>query len=300
MQSSLLKAAEEALKDVRQREPTDSRHRRHGTDVIVKPPSFIALGGTSSVAPSDARHSPSIPRSNPSSRIRSDARIDSNDGRHRDVNRGDSTNATGRGPARTNHVSGLDAWFQGKIDPGPMKIAEKPRVAAIATMEKPLESRSSSLKLAWQEDLKDMNSDQAHPEEYNLGIPFETDVFEDVESSADDRLQVGEEIDVGRRSGEEVGPDGYWYRWTEVEGKDETGAVQWFEKWWEISDWKGMRELGAEKWGFNAKGLLIQKIIKPSLLTSVALCIAIRHIVRTFCYNAYFTATKEGWMLEVQ
>lgn len=115
-----------------------------------------------------------------------------------------------------------------------------------------------------------------------------------------------------RRSGEEVGAHGYWYRWTEVRGCDETGAVQarlepggalgwwgcfglghalpavprtlcftapaaahlarlppslllaalpsrscplqWYEKWWEVSDWKGMKEMGAEKWGCNERG----------------------------------------------
>lgn len=34
-----------------------------------------------------------------------------------------------------------------------------------------------------------------------------------------------------RRSGEEVGAHGYWYRWTEVRGCDETGAVQ-VRSWW--------------------------------------------------------------------
>jgi len=29
---------------------------------------------------------------------------------------------------------------------------------------------------------------------------------------------------------------------------------QWYEKWWEVSDWRGMKELGAEKWGCNARG----------------------------------------------
>jgi hypothetical protein len=31
-------------------------------------------------------------------------------------------------------------------------------------------------------------------------------------------------------------------------------CVQWYEKWWEVSDWKGMKEMGAEKWGCNARG----------------------------------------------
>lgn len=30
--------------------------------------------------------------------------------------------------------------------------------------------------------------------------------------------------------------------------------LQWYEKWWEVSDWKGMKEMGAEKWGCNARG----------------------------------------------
>jgi hypothetical protein len=29
---------------------------------------------------------------------------------------------------------------------------------------------------------------------------------------------------------------------------------QWYEKWWEASDWRGMKEMGAEKWGCNARG----------------------------------------------
>ncbi len=57
-----------------------------------------------------------------------------------------------------------------------------------------------------------------------------------------------------QRSGEEKGPNGYWYRWTETRGRDATGSVQWFERVWEASDWEGMRELGAEKWGANANG----------------------------------------------
>ena len=56
------------------------------------------------------------------------------------------------------------------------------------------------------------------------------------------------------RSGEEKGPNGYWYRWTEARGRDAAGQVQWCERWWEASDWFGMRELGAEKWGANANG----------------------------------------------
>lgn len=30
--------------------------------------------------------------------------------------------------------------------------------------------------------------------------------------------------------------------------------LQWYEKWWEVSDWRGMKEMGAEKWGCNAQG----------------------------------------------
>ena len=30
--------------------------------------------------------------------------------------------------------------------------------------------------------------------------------------------------------------------------------MEWEEKWWEVSDWAGMKELGAEKSGFRADG----------------------------------------------
>ena len=31
-------------------------------------------------------------------------------------------------------------------------------------------------------------------------------------------------------------------------------CLQWYEKWWEVSDWKGTKEMGAEKWGCNERG----------------------------------------------
>jgi len=57
-----------------------------------------------------------------------------------------------------------------------------------------------------------------------------------------------------RTSGEERGPEGFWKRWTRVEGSSHDGAVRWTEVWWEASDWNGLKELGAEKTGRTAGG----------------------------------------------
>ncbi|KAK9799702.1 hypothetical protein WJX73_000201 [Symbiochloris irregularis] len=57
-----------------------------------------------------------------------------------------------------------------------------------------------------------------------------------------------------RKSGEERGPDGYWYRWTRLRGISQGGKVEWEERWWEASDWAGMKEMGAEKCGCSADG----------------------------------------------
>lgn len=57
-----------------------------------------------------------------------------------------------------------------------------------------------------------------------------------------------------RTSGEEFGENGYWYRWTRLRGVSAAGKVEWEERWWEASDWAGMKEMGAEKLGCTADG----------------------------------------------
>ena len=57
-----------------------------------------------------------------------------------------------------------------------------------------------------------------------------------------------------KRSGEEFGPDGYWKKWTMLKGSSADGSVAWEECWWEASDWKGLRELGAAKKGNTETG----------------------------------------------
>eukprot|EP00951_Prasinocladus_malaysianus_P042587 scaffold518615_cov48-Prasinocladus_malaysianus.AAC.1 len=79
-----------------------------------------------------------------------------------------------------------------------------------------------------------------------------------------------------KKSGEELGPNGFIKRWTLIQGSSNAGKVgasligrltagegsinfensvvhpwqvEWEETWWEASDWSGMRELGAEKSG---------------------------------------------------
>ncbi|KAK9830975.1 hypothetical protein WJX81_004457 [Elliptochloris bilobata] len=57
-----------------------------------------------------------------------------------------------------------------------------------------------------------------------------------------------------RVSGEERGKNGFWLRWTSLRGVSSSGKVEWEERWWEASDWAGMREMGAEKAGCRADG----------------------------------------------
>jgi len=57
-----------------------------------------------------------------------------------------------------------------------------------------------------------------------------------------------------RTTTEEFGADGYWLRQTVMRGVSAQGKVEWEERWWEASDWAGMREMGAEKSGCAADG----------------------------------------------
>ncbi|KAK9867047.1 hypothetical protein WJX84_003121 [Apatococcus fuscideae] len=66
-------------------------------------------------------------------------------------------------------------------------------------------------------------------------------------------------------SGEELGKDGYWFRWTCLRGISPRGKVEWEEKWWEASDWAGMREMGAEKSGCRLDGSAWRETWRESL-----------------------------------
>eukprot|EP00891_Asterochloris_glomerata_P008296 jgi/Astpho2/8296/Aster-01375 len=66
-----------------------------------------------------------------------------------------------------------------------------------------------------------------------------------------------------RQSGEEFGPNGYWFRWHRLRGK--SGKVEWEEYWWEASDWAGMKEMGAEKSGCSAQGAAWRETWKEAL-----------------------------------
>ncbi|KAK9807824.1 hypothetical protein WJX72_010336 [[Myrmecia] bisecta] len=71
---------------------------------------------------------------------------------------------------------------------------------------------------------------------------------------ADGAGQLADGTKYERTSGEERGANGFWLRWTQLQGVSAQGKVEWEEKWWEASDWAGMREMGAEKSGCKADG----------------------------------------------
>lgn len=141
----------------------------------------------------------------------------------------------------TGAPASVDSWFGGKVDTGPVaqrKPAATPknRAAGVQVLDRPVLPDS----LEFAADL---------PESFELHFQEDLPAAE----PGDAALQQGSTAPQ-QTSGEEFGPAGYWHRWTESSGQDESGAVQWYERWWEVSDWKGMKELGAEKWGCNANG----------------------------------------------
>ncbi|PSC71819.1 calcium-transporting ATPase endoplasmic reticulum-type [Micractinium conductrix] len=158
--------------------------------------------------------------------------------------------------------AGVDSWFGDKVDTGPVALrkARQPMqaVGEVAVLERP--AGPTSLEFAPPE-APESAGPSIFPAEMQLH--FQTPQPE-AEAAAEPEAEAAAEAeaepatapegDWERRSGEELGAHGYWYRWTEVRGCDEKGAVQWYEKWWEVSDWRGMKELGAEKWGCNTNG----------------------------------------------
>lgn len=241
----MLKAAKEALQEVRSRDPPDSKHRQlggsisnesYGREWRGRMDHASMIGGATVI---QNQRSP-VNKS-------STSRVDVTSSIARSGQFGDS---------------GVDEWFRGKVDTGSVQFVPSPLAkttrdeprTSIAVMERP--NYPSSLEFASQHDISDLKYEETAE---SLGMVFQNEIIEEEEvvtpepeiDKADEKTSS---MDVQHDSGEEFGPDGYWYRWNEIQGRDSSGNVQWYEKWWEISDWKGMKELGAEKWGFNAKG----------------------------------------------
>ena len=183
---------------------------------------------------------------------------------------------------------GVDGWFAGKVDAGPLLAksaldGQKMKDGAVLFKEKekgpafldflppeaPAESKGNSifpasLALRFQSQHDDIGSNDSIQ-----SISIQEGMLES-DTKGQQRLYESEEMqesaaaaaqgkfDDDMRSeqtqGEEFGSNGYWYRWTEINGKNASGTITWTERWWEISDWSGMKELGAEKYGSNAMG----------------------------------------------
>eukprot|EP00887_Chlorella_sp_A99_P002492 scaffold10.g2492.t1 len=253
--SSLLEEAHGALESVRQRQPAGSRYRQADASPAAAPvagsaPAFVweselggegdgdGLGAASWAAPSST-----------AAPLRGGITSSSSSG----------GGGNGSGEAWSN--AGLDGWFGGKVDTGPLALKQSlqpgpaPTAAAgLAVLERP--EAAQTLEFAPPEAPQ-----SAQPDIFpsHLQLRFQAEAEATAAAAAEPAVAAAAEAappegQWERQSGEEFGPNGYWYRWTEVRGADESGAVQWYERWWEISDWKGMRELGAEKWGCNASG----------------------------------------------
>ncbi|KAL4436405.1 hypothetical protein ABPG77_009967 [Micractinium sp. CCAP 211/92] len=270
-QESLLVAAREALEQVRQRDPADSRLRLHGANIAAT----TTDAASSTDRPNGAAPTSSSAASRGLTAFVWESDLDGQDdgsdsfvfGGSRDympppaaaANAGGEWGSSGGG-GQSWSQSGLDSWFGDKVDVGPVALRQtmKPvQAAQVAVLERP--SGPSSLEFQAPEAPESAGPSlfpetvQLHfqPREAEVAAAAEAEVAVPAEAEPEAAPPKG---DWERRSGEEIGPHGYWYRWTEVRGCDKTGAVQWYEKWWEVSDWRGMKEMGAEKWGCNAQG----------------------------------------------
>lgn len=258
-QAALLSAARNALAEVRSREPSDSRHRRTGPTITA-----IASAGDRGTLLGGRKPAPTTL----AFAWESDDDEDNTDEVESFTSpRGSADNGlppppiTGGGGAGFSGGMGsgppgsLDSWFGDKVDTGGMQLraaAMKPAGVGVAVLDRP--DLPTSLEFAPPEAPVESGAATIFPESISLRFHSETslDEYEEEASAVDVNVPSAEKYE--RTSGEEYGPDGYWYRWTEIRGQDATGAVQWSERWWDVSDWRGMKEKGAEKWGTNDRG----------------------------------------------
>ncbi|KAL4855525.1 hypothetical protein ACK3TF_003862 [Chlorella vulgaris] len=266
--SSLLAAAREALESVRQRDPADSRNRQTGSGIT----SSTSATASSSDANSGGRSGGATAAARGLTSFVWESDLDELDegeagsfvvgGSSRDSSPPSAAGGAGGDDASQSwSQAGLDSWFGDKVDTGPLQLRPtlKPvasQVSQVAVLERP--AGPTTLEFGAPETPQAAGpsifpaSMQLHfqpPEAEAAAAPPASE-----EAAAEAPPAEAPEGSWERRSGEEMGAHGYWYRWTEVRGCDDAGVVQWYEKWWEVSDWKGMKEMGAEKWGCNARG----------------------------------------------
>lgn len=261
---SVLEETQAALEQVRNREPSDSKHRRQGVDIVQGPITAAASTDASPVPPigsghfrthltflEDQGYDTDTDDDDEWSPITPDKKTlfrapDNSKGIENDDDDDDEEEHPGLGP------TSLNSWFGGKVDTGPLVLRQEP---LIATLQKnPVAQRESLEFMRRPTAPSESQAEFIFPAD--MSLKFQSDVVteEKEEKRMDEHHMEKDKVAWERQSGEERGPDGYWYRWTEIKGMDESGSVNWSEKWWEISDWRGMKELGAEKWGFNMNG----------------------------------------------
>ena len=166
-------------------------------------------------------------------------------------------------PSSSPSSSSIDGWFRGKGDAGPLMAQSAAAKASSSELKfKEKEQMPSVLEFTARVEAPEasvMGMNEVFPE--HLALRFQSEVFSDASASSpvSGLHQESTTAEAGTSSstttsGEEFGPNGYWHRWTEVSGQNEKGTVVWTERWWEVSDWSGMKELGAEKYGMNTTG----------------------------------------------
>jgi hypothetical protein len=186
------------------------------------------------------------------------------------INKNSSNTSKVKGVFDTDDGGSLDGWFYGKVEAGSLlppqrQQQQKEQQKNGVSFKEKVDGMPESLTFgksvlmgldAPEESVK--GSERVFPE--SLSLRFQSDLFsvqkdESVVNSASQTSKAEDSATtMDTEQGEEFGPNGLWKRWTEHHGRDATGTVTWTERWWEISDWSGMKELGAEKYGMNASG----------------------------------------------
>ena len=233
-------------------------HGNSGHRGIVKSksrPTFLTFQGSGSNVPDSAK---TVGRSSSETEGKGRQGSDGHNWQRDAANADDQDVGRGKGWSSGGVSGAVDQWFSGKVDAGPLlKKAASSKTTLLEYKDPSQAMKTMSLQFMPPESPVESAASSIFPE--SLALRFETSQAETniqlEESKEQEEMALSSRVKEEQKSGEEFGPDGYWYRWTEIKGRSEDGQVSWTEKWWEVSDWSGMKELGAEKYGTNAQGV---------------------------------------------
>lgn len=137
---------------------------------------------------------------------------------------------------------------------GRTNVSHKAKNSSYTSGHSPISSwKHSRWRSSWREQVVLCFNAHFRPPEPGVGIAGEQEWGIDLRS--DSAKGINEDGSTWwRKSGEDLGDDGYRCRWTVMGGKSGDNRAEWTETWWEKVDYSGYKELGAEKSGCNGLG----------------------------------------------